>query len=252
MGKSWYNTGFDSIAAEKDRLARLGGPDRLWIKEGSPTRSIVLLDDEPFVIYEHNWRANGTWRNWTTCLADTSDVLPCCDKLTPRNRSWTGFFTCIDCTERKDAKGNSYQYGLMLLPTKLQTAELLKKRKESKGSLVGAAFNVTRITADDPNVGNDWEYDRPADMEKLFKVAQYKGKKIVDLYKEASENPDVLKRLQYTFALSLTEGKIAPKLVPFNYASILAPKSVTEVRQLLGSIVAEGGPANKPDDEIPF
>lgn len=260
--KSWYSTGYDGVDREKERIARAGGPNRYWMKEGT-TREVVFIDDEPLCVYEHQWRANGHWRNTCTCLKDTNDITPCCEKLGEKSRSFVGFYTAVDCTKHTDSKGNSYQFEVKLFPAKLKTLGVLRRKKESKGSLIGAMFRVTRDTSDDPNCGNDFEFVREADLEKLFAVANYRGKKLPDLYKEAAEKPDVLARLKEVFQLSLdSNGVIVPKIFPFNYYDLLAPKDPKEVRAMLGSYVPEaedggtggGGGAGygSADDSIPF
>lgn len=43
---SWYNTGFDGMKKEEDRLASMTGPNRLWIPADS-VRDVVFIDDDP-------------------------------------------------------------------------------------------------------------------------------------------------------------------------------------------------------------
>lgn len=253
MGRQWYNTGYEAADQEKERQARAGGPNRFWMKAGT-TREIVFVDDEPLSLFEHQWRANGHWRNWATCCREISDVAPCCEKLGDRSRSFTGFYTIIDCSDHKDSKGTSYQYELKLLPAKLATIKLIQRKKTEKGSLIGLSYNVSRDSNDDPNCGNDFSFSKEVDLDKLFKVANYRGKKLVDLYKEATENPQVLQRLKDTFQLSLdSNGNPLPKLAPFNYVSLLAPKDPRELRLILNNVVVDGpGGDSAKDDEIPF
>lgn len=254
--KSWYDTGYDGIEREKERIARSSGPNRFWMKAGT-TREIVFVDDEPLCLYEHNPKINGKWTNWFTCLKDTSDIIPCCDKLGEKTRYYVGYYTIVDLTEHKDAKGNSYQYEVKLFPAKLKTLGVLRRKKQQKGSLIGAKFNVARDSTEDPNCGGEFEYDRDADLEKLFKVANYKGKKLVELYKEASEKPEVLARMKDTFQTSMEGEALAQRIFPFNYYNLLEPKDPKDLRQILGasSIESDDGPAGPgaaADDEIPF
>lgn len=267
-GKSWYATGYDGIDKEKERIARQHGPNRFWMKEQT-TREVVFVDDEPITIYEHNPQMNGSFRNWLTCLKDSNDIVPCCEKLGEKTRYFVGYYTAVDLTEHKDAKGNSYQYEVKLFPAKLKTLGVLRRKKNDKGSIIGGMFKVYRDTVDDPNCGGEFEFQREADMEKLFKVANYKGKKLSDLYKEAQEKPEVMARLKDTFQLVINDkGIIEPRIFPFNYYALLAPKDPKEVRQIVGGATvgdssrsngsgpkgSEGGGANDgpSDDEIPF
>jgi hypothetical protein len=255
--KSWYDTGYEGIDREKERIARLSGPNRFWMKEQTK-REVCFIDDEPFCVYEHNPKLNGKWTNWFTCLKEKHDIVPCCEKLGERSRYYVGYYTIVDLTEHTDAKGNKYQYEIKLLPTKLKTLQLMKRKKGDRGSLIGCIFNVHRDTADDPNCGNEYEFQREAKMEGLLGVANYKGKKLVELYKEASEKPDVLARLKDTFQLVQgADGLIVPKIYSFNYMKLLEPKDPKEIRNILGSGPIESGADDDvkdggKDDDVPF
>jgi hypothetical protein len=255
--KSWYTTGYDGIDAEKERIARASGPNRFWMKEQTK-RSVVFIDDDPFCVYEHNPKINGSWRNQFTCLKDVNDIIPCCEKLGDKSRYYVGYYSIVDLTENVDAKGNKYQYEVKLIPTKLKTLQLIRRKKQDRGSLIGCIFNVHRDSQEDPNCGGEFEFDREANLEKLLPLANYKGKKLLELYKEATEKPEVFQRLKDTFQLSLTvDGKIVPKIYSFNYPVLLAPKDPKEIRSLLGAanIDSSGGESaqdDSKDDKVPF
>jgi len=256
--KSWYNTGYEGVDREKERLARLSGPNRFWMKEGT-ARELVFVDDDPICIYEHNPKMNGKWTNWITCLRDSNDIVPCCEKLGDKTRYYVGYYTVVDLTENTDAKGNKYQYEVKLLPTKLKTLQLMRRKKQDRGSLIGCIFKVHRDSREDPNCGGEFEFQREADLGKLFSVANYKGKKLAELFaKESAANPETLQRLKDTFQLVVgADGSIAQKIVPFNYFNLLAPKDPKDVRNILGAATVEeaGGEGAAPggsDDEVPF
>ena len=254
--RNWYSTGYEAVDIEKERIARMSGPNRFWMKEGTK-RELVFIDDESFNVHEHSPKLNGSFRNQFTCLQDAKDIVPCCEKLGPKSRYMCGYFTVIDLTENIDTKGNKYQYEIKLLPTKLKTLNLIKRKKQDRGSLIGCMFNVHRDSVDDANCGGEFEFKREADLEKLFKLVNYKGKKLTELYKEAAEKPETMKRLQDTFQLTLdSSGLIVPKAYSFNYMHVLAPKEPKEIRQMLGAFTPEtaaNGEAEAPsDDAIPF
>lgn len=255
----WYNTGYEGVDREKERIARAGGPTRYWMK-AQTTREMVFVDDEPLCIQEHSWQANGSWNNHCTCIREVSDYAPCCEKLGDKSRAYIGFYSIVDCTKNTDAKGNVYQYELKLLPAKLNTLSVIRRKKADRTSLVGALFKVTRDTADNPNCGNDYDFQKEGDLVKLFPLATYKNKKLTELYKEASEKPEVMARLKETFQLEIDPktNLIVPKIFPFNYVTLLAPKEPKEIRAMLGSVTPDTGakganaaPSPK-DDEIPF
>jgi len=253
----WLKIGYDGIDAEKERIARLSGPNRFWMKEGTK-REIVLIDDEPACVYEHSPKINGSWNNAFTCLKESSDIIPCCEKLGERDRYYCGHYTIVDITEPTDAKNAKYQHEIKLLPTKLKTLSLLRRKKGDRGSLIGCIFNVHRDSKDDPNCGSEFEFQREAKLEGLFPLVTFKGKKLVDLYKEAAEKPEVMARLKDTFQLTLdAEGKIVPKIYSFNYEKILAQKTPQEIRSMLGSAQVESdggqeGSKSPKDDNVPF
>lgn len=233
--KSWYSTGYEGIDVEKERQARSQGPQRFWMKEQT-RREIVLVDDEPFSIYEHNPRMNGTWTNWFTCLKGITDIAPCCEKLGERTRYYSGYYTMVDLTESLDKKGNKHQYEMKLLPTKMKTLQLLRRKKTDRGSLVGCMFKVFRDTDEDPNCGSEYEFAREADLDKLFKVVNYKGKKLSEIYETATKDPKQMELLKETFQLPFdADGQLLPKVPIFNYYTLLAPKEPSELRQLLGA-----------------
>jgi len=183
--ESWYSTGYDDMKREEDRVASSRGPNRYWMKEGT-SRDIVFLDDEPFSIYEHNYRADGSWKNWMTCMRGIRDEAVCDDKLGTNNRSYVGFFTIIDCSEYTDKQGNSYQYEMKLLPAKMRVLKKFKRKKDERGSLIGCMYRVTREDSRSPNVGDEFEFKKEVDLEKLFDYAQFRGKKLKELYEKAA------------------------------------------------------------------
>jgi hypothetical protein len=256
--KSWYDTGYDGVDREKERIARLSGPNRFWMKEGTK-REIVFIDDDPICLYEHNPKLNGKWTNWFTCLKDSSDIVPCCEKLGERSRYYVGYYTIVDLTEHTDAKGNKYRYEVKLLPAKLKTLQLLRRKKQDRGSLIGCIFNVHRDSREDPNCGGEFEFQREAKLDGLLNLANYKGKKLTELYTESADKSDVLARLKETFQLSLDKDKglIVPKIYSFNYYKLLAPKDPKEIRSVLGgATIDSGGGENTSeggsDDDVPF
>lgn len=191
--KSWYDTGFGGMKHEEDRLAALSGPQRFWIPSGG-NKLFVFLDDEPCCIYEHNPKINGSWKNWITCLNGVSDDIPCCEILGDKTKYYVGYFTVIDCSDYTDKKGNKYQYELKLLPAKIKTLKKFRRKKEERGSLVNTLFKATREDDKSPSCGDEFEFQREADLAKLLPLVIYKGKKLVELIAKANETPENVER----------------------------------------------------------
>ena len=84
------------------------------------------------------------------------------------------------------------------------------------------------------------------------------------MFAKASGNQAEVEKLKRIFQIEVDANfNIAPKLVPFNYETILKPKSVREIKELIGSGVdvpswQKGGgmtPGDMPhgaDDSVPF
>lgn len=257
--KSWYDTGYDGIEREKDRIERSRGPGRFWMKEGTH-KAVVFITDEPFCIHEHNAKIGGKWGNFFTCLRDSHDIVPCCEKLGEKSRSYVGLYTVVDVSELSDPKYAKYQYEVKLLPAKLGTLAVIKRKKQDRGSLVGCMFKVHRDKRDDPNCGGEFEFDKEADLTKLAQVASYKGRKLLEIYKEAQEKPEVMTRLKDVFQLTVgANGAVESKVYPFNCVKLLAPRDPRDVRIALGSAVVESSgsdddetPGTPTDDPVPF
>lgn len=268
--KSWYDTGYSGIKREQERIDQTNSPNRVWIPAGGK-RELVFVDDEPVGIHEHNPKLNGDWKNWFTCGKDVYDEAACCELLNPSGYKpyYIGFYTVVDCSEWVDKKGNKYQYELKLFPAKLKTLKRLEMRRKERGPFAGKLFSIMRIDGKSAATGDEFEMVRDADMAKLFTVANYKGKKLGELFGKGTDEENIA-RLKNTWKVEVVEGKVVPKIVPFNYAKILYPMAPKEMRALLngstiekredgdfggegGKDAAAGGPAGgSADESVPF
>lgn len=259
----WASAGFGGTQKEEQRLATLYGPNRVWLKPGT-SQEWVFIDDEPLCFHEHNPKINGDWKNWMTCLQNISDDgVPCCEILGAKTRYYVGYFTVVDLSKWTDKKGNVHQYEIKLLPAKLKTLKKLQRKKQDKGTLIGAMYKVTRETDQSPACGDDFEYLREADLSKLFDLVNYKGKKLAEHFAKADSDPVVQHMLKQTFNLRLgDDNKVLPKISPFNYYSLFEPKSAKEVRSMLHGAKIESwddddkgakpGAGTGADEEVPF
>ena len=106
-------------------------------------------------------------------------------------------------------------------------------------------------------VGDDFEFVREAKMDKLFEIAQFRGKKIKDLFAKARQSEKDLKDLKSKFQLSFNGDQLEDGLVPFNYFDVLKPKSPQEIREILAGYSRTSGgsaPDSKAEEEdgVPF
>lgn len=237
--RSWYEQGYSAMSREQNRLDSMNGPNRFWMPQGQ-NKELVFVDDEPFAIYEHNPKMNGSFKNWITCLKESNADASCCQVLGDNTRYFVGYYTVVDCSKFVSNKGNTYQFEVKFLPAKMKTLKKLRRKKEDRGSLVGSMFRAYRDDEKSPGVGDEYEYVRDVDMTKLFGLANYGGKKLTELWQKSTENAESLARLKRIFQITMgADGKPMPGLAPFNYLTLLEPKSPKEVRDLLRGFVKE-------------
>lgn len=263
--KSWYDTGYGGVRREQERIEQGSGPNRLWMPAGAK-KEVVFVDDEPVCIHEHNPKMNGEWTNWFTCLKDVYEDVACCEILNPSGYKpyYVGFYTCIDCSEYIDKKGNKYQYEMKLFPAKLKTLKRLQMRRTERGPFAGKLFSIMRVDDKSPSSGDEFEIIRETvDWAKLFPLANYKGKKIGEWFAKGVDEESI-KSLSNIWKLEVTEGKIQPKLVPFNYFQILHPLPPKDIRAILsgsqiekkehegGGTAGSSGPSSSADESVPF
>jgi hypothetical protein len=265
QAKSWFDQGYGGIGREEERIANMSGPFRVWIPAGKSVE-LVLVDDEPMCIYEHQWKMNGHWRNWATCMQGVHDQVICCQEGGERSRSYVGYLTSIMCTATTDKKGNTYQYEMQLFGAKLKTLKKFRRKKEENGTLALTRFKVTREDQNSPSCGDDFErLAEVKDMAKLFELANYRGKKLTELWDKAEQNQESMNRLKRVFQLAFEDGsnqtKLIRKVVPFNYMELLKPKTPKEMGELFkmskiesddGTADKGGGSGGKADEEVPF
>jgi hypothetical protein len=267
---SWYSSGYDGVNKEEQRLATLSGPRRFWMAAGS-SRSVVLVDDEPFCIHEHNAKLNGRWDNQHTCMKNIEDPCESCARLGEKSRYYIGYKTMVDCTKFTDKKGNSYQYEVKLVGGKLGSLKKWKRKKLDRGSLIMTVWKVHREDDKKASIGDEWEFDKAVENEEaLFNLANYKGKKLSELWDKAEQNEDAMKVLGITFKLEFdpeSDGKKLIRRVPaFNYLEQLKPRGNEAIKEMLGDVTKEeatgqdassdnnsgGSSGGGKEDDVPF
>jgi hypothetical protein len=223
-------------------------------------RELVFIDEEPTTIYEHNWKAGNSWKNWTTCLRGIEDSCPCCEVLGETNRYYVGYYTAVDTSKWTDRRGNEHQFELILIGAKIGTLKKLRRKRQDRlddgatTALAGHLWRFTRDSDKDPAVGGDYEYVREVDLEKLFTLALYKGKKISEMFDKAEANSDSMKVLEKLFKIEKEGDTLVRKLVPINYYQQLHPLSVGDMRAAMNGVSPGGDQTEgaRVDTSIPF
>lgn len=259
---SWYSSGYNGLQQEEQRQLQSQRPDHFWMPAGGK-KQFVFVDDQPVTIYEHNPKIDGDFKNWTTCLQGCYDDVACCTLMGSDTRYFVGYYTVIDLSEYVDKKGNKHQYGIKLLPAKSKTLKKFQRKQSEKGSLVGAIYQAVREDTKSPNVGDEFEFQRQADLEKLFPLVNYRGKKLSEMFTLAAQDASAMTRLKHTFELKTDDaGALLPVIPKFNYGTLLYPRDSKDIRSwLAGKSIdkdsgfgqtgggAKGGSA---DESIPF
>lgn len=237
---NWYNTGYDGVAKEEQRLQSMSGPNRLWLPAGAG-RLIVLVDDEAFCINEHNAKINNSWRNHHTCNKGFDDPCFSCQHLGEKSKAYTGYLTCVDCTEWTDKKGNKYQYEIKLVGGKLGLLKKWQRKRQDKGSLVFTKWKLHREDDKKPSTGDEWEFDGAVqDQDKLFTLVNYRGKKLSELWDKAEQNAESMSFLKRIFQVETeSDGKLVRRVVPFNYMEVLKPRGNAWAKDLLSGVSRE-------------
>jgi hypothetical protein len=266
MGDSWYNTGFDGISDEERRLDEAQGPHRLWIPGGA-SKELVWVDDEPVCIYEHNPKMNGNFRNWLTCQQGVYDEVVCCQKVGVKSRYYVGYVTGVDCSLWTDNRGGQHQYEMRLVPMKLRSLKKFRRKKEDRGAMAGTMWKLAREDDNAASIGDDWDYMRDVDMDKMFDFVLYRGTTLAELWSQAENDPEAMARVMRVFQIKPDkEGKLPRVIPPFNYMKILKPKTPKELRLLLGAVQDDddddrrgysgsskgGGAGAAGEDKVPF
>lgn len=183
MSAGWYTTGEDEFEAEDQKHSRGSGgfdPRNIYrffmSKNSTEPRKVMLLDNEPFNVYMHQFEANGHWGNWESCPLKNgkrSEDCPLCDKQADKQKvsgRMIGHYTILDLTGYEDDDGNHHM-PLKILPANHELINILKLRKSgpAKGKLFGAVFTVVRTKGAKNSLGNDWTFEKHINVEKFLK-----------------------------------------------------------------------------------
>lgn len=260
---SWYSTGFEGIGAEERRLDEAQGPHRMWIPGGG-SKDVVWIDDDPVCVYEHNPKMNGNFRNWLTCQQGVYDEVVCCQKLGVKGRYYVGYLTGVDCSIWKDTRGNDHQYEMRLVPLKLRSLKKFRRKRDDRGAMAGTMWRMNREDDNTASIGDDWDFQRDIDMEKMFDYVNYRGTLLSELWTNAEGDVEQMVRVRRMFQVKPNEDGKLPRIIPpFNYMEILKPKTPKELRLHLGAVQDEdegdsrfSGAASKggaiKEEKVPF
>jgi len=176
MPKEWWQEGIDEDAiddAEKQNARRFG-PGRFWM-EAKTRREIIFVDDGGVSFWEHQYYANGHFRNYTPCLLKNKkmdeDQCPLC--AAGNHPYFVGHFSVVDLNEWKDKKGVVHKNEVKLYSAKTDVLRKIQRRKAKKVSLVGIKFEVSRGGKQDFSTGSDFDIvEENVNIAKLYPEAK--------------------------------------------------------------------------------
>lgn len=202
-------------------------PLRFWLNKGT-TKEILFLDDEPKYLFEHRIKTVGkngkTKIREFTCRRGMTPGCPYC--LSDLYRSYTGFLTVLDLTGYRDGQGNEHKNIRKLFAMGLTMQDRFERFRKKKDGLVGWIVECCRNdTNSNSALGDDFEF--------------------------VKRIPDLSKAKEYFFTSKMEGGKAKPS-EPYDYATVLAPYSVEEMKMIqegLGDDASSYSSTNKSNDD---
>jgi len=159
VAKKWYARGQEGvnkakqIQEENKKRAENKGSSRFFIKAGEEAK-IVFLDSDPFFCYVHQFKHNGKWSNFATCVKDVAPCPLCEADLRP---TWTAHYTIID-TREYEYNGKIYKNTKKIFPAKGNAIQILADLQAKYKDLTGCVFKVKRYGEKEVNTGEHFEY----------------------------------------------------------------------------------------------
>lgn len=167
--------GYGESAAKVEGYKPNSGPRVFWLVPGQET-TLVLLDDKPVEVARHQFYIKGDRTAASmrqTCFGmdpeEYSRPVPrqcavCNAMLRHNNIGRKGYIYLTVIDERQFSyKGKDYKDMKLLLELDAKEGELLKRKRDALGGLVGARFKVYRSKKhNSPRHGDDWQIADPA------------------------------------------------------------------------------------------
>lgn len=159
VAKKWYTRGKEGlektkkIQEENKKKSENKGSSRFFIKPGEEAK-IVFLDSDPFFCYVHQFKHNGKWNNFATCVKDVSPCPLCDANMFP---TWTAHYTIID-TREYEYNGKIYKNTKKIFPAKGNAIQILADLQAKYKNLAGCVFVVKRYGDKEVNTGEHFEY----------------------------------------------------------------------------------------------
>lgn len=239
-GKSWFESGYESVGAEVRRRDKQqeewkNQVKRFWMpvedeKTHKPVvAQFVFIDGIPFTYREHNFFIDGSWKHWKTCMIGTGHE--CVYDAASNKNYFVGAYTVIDTRSWTAKDGTVHQNEVVLYPAKGDALKALRILADSRGGdLAGCVFNVSRSGDKSPNMGNVFDFQERLPVRKIkIRMTGFGEREITVL---DTLNAAVAKRFGV---------KQGVQLKPYDYASILAPLSREDALAWMGAQNIQAG-----------
>jgi hypothetical protein len=176
---------------------------RFWLMPGKSAK-VTFLDSVGIYFHEHELQVNGRWGNYFTCRKDFSEC-PLCDA--GHRPTYVAAYSVIDHSEYTTKKGDvlkNQKKLLVLRPTVMN--KLARRRADQKdGDLTYYMFSFARDKKEECRTGEDIQLVKRITPKALLSIKP----------KDAN----------------ITDEEW---LKPFDYRKLFAPRSVEELRRLIG------------------
>ena len=266
--QNWFESGYTGADREQEKRDLGGGPKRWWMAAAT-TKQVVFIDDEPICFDEHSWKVEGSkFPSSATCISKIcQDGCPACNSKPVGKPDYMGHLTIVDCTGYTTRDGKEVKFELVEFCPKLKAMNKLNLKKKNKGSLIGQLYSITRADADSPNTGDDFDHQRAAELDKLYKVVTYRGKNLSEMITTANGTGEAAQKMRkflvHQFQVPET-GAIPEEIPAFNYMKLHEPLEPADLRrQIVGAVSfgskfssgsgsTSGGSGGSSSDDVPF
>ena len=225
--EGWFNQGDDP---EPEEATDRGFRKRFWIPydnhdEAKNKRIITFVDDDPFRLYEHTVRIQGSYETFTCSQGAGEEYEPCpgCYAV-PRNkrprRDRLGYVTVIVETSFIAKDGTEVSNYRRLFPMKGKMLKIfLEKQKDRGGSMRGTRWKVWRTSDKSYSIGDDWSF-----LDRIEGIS------------ETTTFEEVAKILARHYDIKDRDGVAIPEVEKFDYMAMLKPDKPEINKQIMGMV----------------
>ena len=204
----WYRAseeaGLEELQrSQEERRAASVASYRFFLKPGENAKLIVLDEKFGFFIYEHNLKLNGRWGNFYTCRHDFSECPICESGDKP---GYVAMMTVIDTRPYTTKDGRTIRGSKRLLACKQAVInKLARRREENDGSLQYCVVQFARDSEKECATGEDIQVSKRLTAAEVLK-----------------------------FRAAGSDMSDEDWLKPFDYIKLFEPKSIDEMRRVVG------------------